>query len=173
MANLILYLYNLSIPEEILVILSFLFLIEQLFYRKSGSYVYRYGLLVRRIPVTNDQKSSWRNEMGKYKRTSIKIDTQSEELYLRYKYSSLIVGPLLFIGQIQYNGENYLNLRIGLATTIFIIFLALYPIISGPATFNAIFNSFILIGLVCWLYFRFLSSIYIASSEIKCSKSPF
>jgi len=61
----------------------------------------------------------------------IKVNSNRNEAYLRYRYPPLTIGPYLFVGQIKaINSKWLLHIRIGPLTAIFILFLVVYSLFS-------------------------------------------
>jgi hypothetical protein len=162
MTNILTYLSSYSLYDIILICLSLLFLIEQIFYWRIGSYLYRFGLLVTSIQVSYDQISSWRNNSLRYCNIIIKDNSQKKEMYFNYKYPGLMIGPLLFVGQLKYKQGKYLNIRVGIIAAAYIVYLLIYPLFTLVINFNTVLNLLLLLLLVSWLYFSLLKSLNVS-----------
>lgn len=149
--------------EKILIALTILFIFEQIFYWFLGSYPYRYGILIRKIPVSNEEISNLVSSKLKHDKLTVKTNKNREEIYLRYRYPIPIIGPLLFVGQLEYKNSRILKLRIGFLSALFVLYLLLYPLFLKTLNLYRLMNSFIIILIVVWFYFRFVKSIGVTS----------
>ena len=133
-----------------------LFLIEQIAIYFPGSFPYRFG-----VPISQKSFPSDKYESQELKSKSLsgfiikKVKkAKSEDIYLRYKYPPLVIGPILFVGQICCGQKNKVLIRAAPLSTIFICFLALSPLIQDDGF--SILNSFGILLLVFLFYYRFL-----------------
>ena len=149
-------LFGLEIIDYLFIALAFLFVFEQIFYHFLGSYPYRHGILIKTLPVLVSHTSSWAKDRERSGRLAIKINELRNEIYIRYKYPILMVGPLLFIGQIQKNDGAKLKIRIGPLSAIFMSFLTILPLVQGEI--NRSMNSLALVAIIVWFYIRFLKN---------------
>jgi hypothetical protein len=153
---------QIEIEKLIFIGIGVLFIIEQIFYWFLGSYPYRYGILLKRIAIVGLAISLQCEEKNHSDRLAIKKNDSRKEIYIRYRYPTAIVGPLLFVGQIYYN-ENRLMIRIGPISAIFVLSLVVFPMISGG--FYGFLNSLIIITMVVWFYRRFYNVIQSISPD--------
>lgn len=157
-----------EIGRKIFFGFAILFLIEQVFYWFLGSYPYRLGLLIKKISIPDLSMSDWdlmRQERGSL---SIKVNNMRKEVYLRYKYPFGIFGPLLFVGQIDYNNSDILKIRVGPLSAIFILYVLISPLFSG--NFHQLINSFIIALIVGWFYLRLLTGYRSRIDKLRGSK---
>ena len=147
---------QIGIEKLIFIGIGVLFVIEQIFYWFLGSYPYRYGILIKRIAIVGHAIFLKCEEKKHSDRLAIKKNYRRKEIYIRYRYPTAIVGPLIFVGQINYN-ENKLMIRMGPISAIFVSSLVAFPIFSGG--FYGLLNSLIILAIVVWLYLRFYNVI--------------
>lgn len=151
-------LHELGMEDMFFMGLVLLFVIEQFFYWFLGSYLYRYGILIKTVSVPIKEISSWYSAKQKPGRLAVKINKERKEIYLHYKYPIAIVGPLLFVGQIKYNGSGVLKIRVGPLSTVFILSLIISLLLSGAPYLYRFINFSLIAALIVWFYFRFFKS---------------
>jgi hypothetical protein len=153
----------LSLLDSILAILCLCFLIEQVFYWLLGSYPYRYGVIVKTISLSSFDINYWDSIKDKIKTLNIKTRFDRSEVYIKYRYPSLLIGPSLFIGQIKGSDSGgVLHIKVGPLSGLFALFLIIYPFLTSGVFEDTMFqlmNVLIVIGIIAYLYFRFLNSI--------------
>ncbi len=132
-----------------------LFLLEQVFYWFLGSYPYRYGISFNTISNQLNETSSWLIAKKMCKGMAIRVNEKNKDIYLRYKYPTGVIGPLLFLGQIKNCDYNILIIRIGPFSAIFIVYLFIDLLVSFRA--QSLFNFLVIVAVIVWLYFRFLN----------------
>lgn len=159
---------QIEIEKLIFIGIGVLFIIEQIFYWFLGSYPYRYGILLKRIAIVGLAISLQCEERKHSDRLAIKKNDRRKEIYIRYRYPTAIIGPLIFVGQIYYN-ENILMIRIGPISAIFVLSLVVFPMISGG--FYGFLNSFIIIAMVVWFYRRFYNVAQSISPDSSAGKN--
>ena len=133
-----------------------LFLIEQLFYWFLGSYPYRYGLSFKLISNELHETSSWLLANKICKGLVIRVNEKRKDIYLRYKYPTGVIGPLLFVGQVKNADQNVLRIRMGPFSAIFLAYLLIDTLVSFRV--QSFLNFMVIVGIVVWLYFRFINS---------------
>lgn len=152
---------TLNVIDTIFIVLALCFLFEQIFYWFLGTYPYRYGLVVKTISLSAFDINHWESMKGKISTLKIKTQFGKSEIYLRYKYPPLVLGPLLFIGQIkEIDSHGKLYIKIGPLSAIFVLFLLSYPFISSEFFANPmsqLLNIFILGVIIIYFYYRFLN----------------
>jgi hypothetical protein len=153
----------LHLIDSIIITLGLCFLIEQFFYWVKGSYPYRYGFVVQTISLSGFDIKYWDSMKGKTKGLDIKTRFDKNEVYLKYKYPPLMMGPLLFIGQIKgVNSDGNLYIRVGPLSAMFILFLLIYPLLSSEIFADPMFellNILVLVLLISYSYFKLLNPI--------------
>jgi hypothetical protein len=133
-----------------------LFLLEQVFYWFLGSYPYRYGISFKSISNQLHETSSWLIAKKMCKGMAIRVNEKSKDIYLRYKYPTGVIGPVLFVGQIKNCDRNVLIIRIGPFSAIFLAYLFIDLLVSFRV--QSLFNFLVIVAVIVWLYFRFLNS---------------
>jgi len=153
----------LNLVDTSLIFLGLCCLSEQVFYCFKGSYPYRYGFIVQTIFLSNFDIQDWASMEGKTKGLDIKSCLTRDEVYLKYKYPPLTMGPLLFLGQIKGNGSHgILYIRVGPLSAMFVLFLLIYPLLSSKIFADPIFelvNVLALVLLIAYSYFKLLNPI--------------
>ena len=145
-----------GMEKLILIGLGVLFIIEQIFYLFLGSYPYRFGILLKTITISDLSIHIQDKERKRPDRLAIKKNGNRKETYLRYRYPTTIIGPLIFVGQIKDN-KNKIMIRIGPISAISILCLITVAIISNG--FYGFLNVLIIIALIAWFYLRFYNMI--------------
>ena len=152
------YLSELSLRELITFCVVAILIFEQLFYRLLGSYPYRYGLTIKTVNVPVLNNSTWEMAKKYNSRLAIKVNDRRNEIYFRYKYPMGIVGPLLFVGQVQNNDTAKLKIKLGPFSGIMLSILIILSIYSGNLL--QIFNAFfILIAGGSLFYWRLFNNL--------------
>jgi hypothetical protein len=159
---------QIGIEKLIFVGIGALFIIEQIFYWFLGSYIYRYGILLKRIAIVGLAISLQCKERKHPVRLAIKKNDIRKEIYIRYRYPTAIIGPIIFVGQINYI-ENKLMIRIGPISAIFILSLVAFSLISGG--FYGFLNCLIILSIVVWFYLRFYNLIQSISPDQSAGKN--
>ncbi len=153
----------LNLVDSIFILLGLCFLIEQVFYWVKGSYPYRYGFVVRRISLSGLDIKYWDSIKSKIKGLDTKTSWDKAEVYLKYKYPPLMMGPLLFIGQIKgVDSQGVLYIRVGPLSAMFVLFLFIYPFLSSEffvEPMSKIMDILILVVIMAYLYFKLLNPI--------------
>ncbi len=147
---------RMGISELMFIVLTFLFVLEQIFYYFLGAYPYRYGFLIKTVSIAASDNEFWHKEKKMNNKLAIKIDEKKGEIYIHYKYW-IGGGPLLFIGQIQNNSRGKLKVRLGPLCAIFLSFLVISPLFHDG--FYSIINSLGIIAIIVWFYFRFIKNV--------------
>jgi hypothetical protein len=159
----IIVLNKLNLLDILFIVLCLCFLIEQVYYFVLGSYPYRYGFIVKTIFLPRFDINYWDSIKNKIKTMRIKACLDKNEVYMKYKYPSLVIGPSLFIGQIRSNNSGaILHIKIGPISALFVLFLFIYPFLSYDILEDTMFqmmNILILIGVIVYFYFRLSNSI--------------
>lgn len=160
--------HKIGIDKLIFIGIGALFIIEQIFYWFLGSYPYRYGILLKTIAISNFSITIKRKDRKHADRLLIKANDRKSEIYVRYRYPTAIIGPLIFVGQIKYNETNKLIIRIGPISAIFILYLITFFLFSDGL--YGFINTFIIIALIVWFYFRFYNVIQSISPVLRSNK---
>lgn len=150
---------NTSSQQFVLFCLAFLFLVEEVFIRFMGLYPYKYGLAVKRIVLNAKQELALSAESSKLRKATVKTRSKRGEVYLRFKYSYLAVGPVVFVGQISSQDKNVLNVRIGIGTATFFVYMFLYPFLTKAIDLYDVANALIVPGFLYWFYLHLLACI--------------
>ena len=160
--------HKIGTEKLIFIGIGVFFIIEQVFYWFLGSYPYRYGILLKTIAISNLSIPIQCKAKKHADRFLIKANDRKNEIYVRYRYPTAIIGPLIFVGQIKYNETNKLIIRIGPISAIFILYLITFPLFSDGL--YGFLNTFIIIALIVWFYFRFYNVIQSISSTLRSNK---
>ncbi len=134
-----------------------LYLVEQIFYLILGSYPYRYGFVIKTNKISDFDLSCRaliQNEIGSL---SIKAQPRKDEIYLRYKYPFMAIGPLLFIAQLKkIDTGGTLQIRVGPLSGLFVLFLIAYPFISLDIFITPLSQAINLLCLATFIVFLYL-----------------
>jgi len=150
---------HLSVKELISLSLAFFSIVEEIFIRVLRFYPYRYGLLVRKIMLSEEQMTTLFSGAASTRRTLVKVHGNSGEAYLRFRYPSLSQGPVVFVGHVASRTSGVLDVRIGIATALFLLSVSAYPFLDksvGPYDFV---NLLLVAGFLYWSYLHFLTCI--------------
>ena len=148
----------------VLILIFVAFLAEQVICQQNVDYPYRHGLLVFRSKSNVPGIHFWLTVINKYRPKSKMIiiqrgafvyehDTYNGEIQFRFKdLMGDYFQPILFLGQIKFNANenNQLNIRVGYATALFMIFLAF--------SMGGLFESLLLFALLITIFSAFYSS---------------
>jgi len=165
----------LNFLDSALVCLGSCFFIEQIFCWISGSYPYRYGFLIRTIPLPEFDINDFVSMKGKIKKLDVKVNLNKNEVYLRYKYPSLMIGPYLFIGQIKVNNsKSILHIRVGPFSAMFTLFLIMYSFFLPDFKEDQIFqimNILLLFVTIAFFYLRLWNPIKRITGRVRSGLS--
>ena len=153
----------LNLADSSFILFGLFALIEQVIYWFKGSYPYRHGFVVQTIFLSSFDIKYWASMERETKGLDVKTCFANNEVYLKYKYPPLIMGPLLFIGQIKGDAsQGVLYIRVGQLSALFILFLLIYPLLSSEIFADPIFelvNILLLVLLIAYSYFKLLNPI--------------
>ena len=150
------YIARLNTSELIFHSLILLTVIEQVFYLFTGSYIYRYGVSVKKMPII-DQNIIQRLTTKPLEQSnlSVKTNEKKKEIYLRYRYPFGVWGPLLFVGQIKMRKPNTMQVRVGIFTGILALFLLFSPVFVSDYSLYHFLNSMIFLVIITFFLIRF------------------
>lgn len=161
-SNIIIKLFNylsvLNLRELITLCAIAVLVFEQFFYWILGSYPYRYGFTIQAINIPVLDNSTWRMANKYNNRLAIKVNDRRNMIFFRYKYPMSVLGPLLFVGQVQNNDAAKLKIKVGPLSGILFSIIIIVSTYSG--NFLQIFNVlFILIAGGFLFYWRLLNNL--------------
>jgi len=143
----------------------FLVCIEQILYNVLGSYVYRIGLPVKKVSISDEHIVLLTDKEYQPRNVVSKIIPKNKDVYLRNNYL-IGWGPQLFVGQIRLGASNLLTIRTGIFSILFVlmgILGTISGIISQSFEFRFVFHRLINLGILftiaAYMYIRFLRSI--------------
>ncbi len=142
---------ELSTSEQIRKVFFVILAIDQIFYWFTGSYIYRYGIIVKTMQLRTFDKAIWK--LVKKTRTglAIRISKRKNEVYIRYRYPIAVLGPLLFVGQIRYPSGSKLFIRVSPVSGLLIAFALGYALFLGD--FLKFINALLVIALILYMFY--------------------
>lgn len=126
-----------------------LFLIEQVFYYIMGSYPYRYGIPIRKLPLSSASELISKSERIEEKSLAMKVITGRSEMYFHDRNPFGVIAPQFFLGQVTLEGGGTAFIRIGPLTGLFMVFLVL-------ASYKEVISGVLIVILLIWRYSRFI-----------------
>lgn len=124
-------------------------ILEQIFYIFPNPYPYKYGFVVRRIKLRNSQVQNSEKFYQMHNRGLLIKTSHEKDVYLRYRYTKLVGGPLLFTGRIK-KQIDILEIRTGYCSSSFLIYLI--GISFFPIGLNTVV---IILCVVCMVWFSY------------------
>lgn len=128
-------------------VLLLLFVIEQVFYYVMGSYPYRYGVPVKKLPLPSATEILGTSERNEITSLAVKVSAGRAEMYFRDRNLFGTIGPLFFLGQITIDNGGTAVIRIGPLTCVFMVFLIL-------SSYNDIISGALIVLFLIWMYYR-------------------
>ena len=132
-----------------------LFIVEQISYYFMGSYAYRYGFIIKRIPAPSAERMISDTKPFQLCNLTVKVNRMHSEIFLHDKYPFGTLGPLLFVGQVTLDNGGTALIRIGPLSASFISYVIIDTLFSVENILVDFLNIGCLALLVAWLYFRF------------------
>jgi len=133
------------------IICCSLFLIEQIAIYFPGAFPYQFGIPITRKLFPTDKL----NQKVNFEPSGLVIKKDKfGNIYFHYKYPPIVFGPLIFVGHISCDKKDKVIIRLAPLTALFLCFLVLTPF-SQDGSFH-ILDSFLIIILVLFFYYRFL-----------------
>lgn len=129
-------------------VLLVFFVVEQVFYYVMGSYPYRYGVPIKKLPLQSASEVLETSERNVNTSLAVKVNADRSEMYFRDRNFFGTIGPLFFLGQISLDNGGNAVIRIGPLTGLFMAFLILY-------SYKDIISGALIILFLIWMYSRF------------------
>jgi hypothetical protein len=154
-----------EVADVILMALASLFLLEQCFYWRLGSYPYRYGLVLRTWKINQVKISQLLSRWSLERKLVIRIHDGRREVYFRYRYPSLVIAPQFFAGQLSRGEGGVVRIRIGLISASLLAYLMVFPMASRGVDLFGILNSILVAGFIAWLWLLLVNAMGVRCSE--------
>lgn len=128
-------------------VLLLLFIVEQVLYYVMGSYPYRYGLPIKKLPLPSASEVLQISERNEITTLAVKVNTGRAEMYFRERNLFGTIGPLFFLVQITLDNGGTAVIRIGPLNGLFMAFIIL-------SSYKNIISGALIALFLIWMYSR-------------------
>ena len=142
-----------------------LILAEQICYLLFMPYPYRYGIKIRTIHIDQSGVDFLIRMNTDSARFSVKVKDTSE-LFVRYRYPTLTLGPFLFVGRVKSSDASKLEMRAGIFSLGFIIYGIAGELLDKLSPLG-LFNLACAFMIIAIFYVRFIKSVGLTMKQTK------